>query len=200
MATRCFCVSESFPVQLERNSPKKRAKSNKKTKTQYYRSVKNWTKDDWKLTGGIENKKGCYIYFWHEKPIYVGMTVSEKGFQNECFHSHKTGNREKDGKGILTDFLQKEKIRRCRTKKNAMCKSPLTLLFIYWNGRPDANIEDVVNDMESYLITKALEKNPKLLNSKKTTKWWSIPGFDGEPEGDENGRKLNILLTKKKRG
>ncbi len=196
MSTKCFKVSESFPVLLVHRSPKKRKNSKTRTKTLYYRSIKNWTKKDWGQTCGLENKKGCYIYFWHDMPIYVGMTVSEKGFQNECFHPHKTGD--KNGKGVLVDFLRNKKVKRCKTKKNATCESPLTILFIYWDGRPDAFLEDVVYDMESYLIAKALEKNPNLLNSQKTVKWWSIPGFEEDCGGDSNSKKLNRLLLKTK--
>lgn len=51
--------------------------------------------------------------------------------------------------------------------------------------------------MESYLIIKALEKNQNLLNYNKTTKKWSIPGFDGDADGDTNSKNLDKLLIKR---
>lgn len=49
--------------------------------------------------------------------------------------------------------------------------------------------------MESYLIIKALKKNDFLLNSRKVLKKWSIPGFDGDGDGNANSKKLDKLLN-----
>ena len=193
MSTKCFKVSERFPVFLKRESAKRRNGSGKRTKTVYYRSVKRWGKNEWEKTNGLANKKGCYIYFWQDTPIYVGMTVAENGFKNECFHPHKTGD--KDGNGILPFFLQSVNVKKAKTKRNAQCNSPLSLLFVYWDGSEKADITQIVGEIESYLIIKALNKNKLLLNSKKTTKKWSIPGFDGDENGDVN----SIILEKKKK-
>lgn len=196
MTTKCFKVSARFPVYLKRESPKFIIGSCKKMKTLYYRSVINWNKKDWEKTDGLANKKGCYIYLWHDVPIYVGKTVAEKGFQSECFHSHKTGNSKKDGKGILTEFLFHKKVFKCKIKKDAETDSPMSLLFIYWDGKNSVDLERVVDKMESYLIIKAFEKNSDLLNSRKKIKKWSIPGFENEKGGDKNSKVLNKLLSK----
>lgn len=128
---KCFKVSEPYSVYLNKRSPKYKKGTNTKPKTQYYRSIKKWGKDEWEKTG-IANKKGCYIYFWHNTPIYVGMTVAENGFQNECFHPHKTGD--KKGNGILTAFLRAKKVKKCKTKKESPMQFSIVTPF-YFLGR-----------------------------------------------------------------
>lgn len=194
MATKEFKVSKRYPVFLKKESPKCRIGTNTKTKTVYYRSVINWTKKVWASNGNLGDKKGCYIFFWQDKPIYVGKTNAEKGFSKECFHSHKTGNSKKDGMGILTTYLQQKQVLRARTKKGATEESPMTLMFIYWPGKSNADLEMIIDEMESYLIIKALQKNKDLLNSRKKSKKWSIPGFDNDKGGNENSKELDKLL------
>lgn len=197
METKCFKVSQLFPIRLEKRSPKYRKGTKTKVKTKFYKSVVKWDKKAWEKTKGLAGKKGCYIYFWHNTPIYVGMTIAGKGYQNECFHPHKTGYTTKDGEGVLTNFLKKKKVQKLKTKKNSFCNSPLSLLFIYWDGSKNAIIDEIIKEMESYLIIKALEKNQNLLNYNKTTKKWSIPGFDGDADGDTNSKNLDKLLIKR---
>lgn len=109
---------------------------------------------------GMADRKGCYVFVNSvtigSKPIYVGKT--NNNFKNEIFGSHK--------RVLLNKFL------------NTASKKGLHVFFI--TSKSKANLECVIDEIESYLIIQAKRANEDLLNEKKTTPKWSIAGIYGE--------------------
>lgn len=191
MSVKEFFVSEPYEVKLIKKSSFKRVRTNTQTKTKYYRTIKKWTKKDWVQNGNLGNKKGVYIYLWDDKPIYVGKTDAQKGFQNECFHTHKTGNSKRKEDGVLTRFLKLINAQRINKKK-------LKIQFIYCTCKKGGSVDNIVRDIERYLIRKYMNYATYCMNTQDTKPKWSIPGFDGESFYDiDKKTKKNISYLNK---
>ena len=102
------------------------------------------------------DEKGCYVFVNGSTPIYVGMT--NVSFRQEIFMSHK--------RVLLNKLL------------NTVSKRKLQVYFITTEER--GRFDEIIGDIESYLIIQAKRANEKLLNEKNTTPKWSIPGIYGE--------------------
>ena len=113
----------------------------------------------WKNCGMAE-RTGCYVFVnivtSGSTPVYVGKT--NNSFKNEIFASHE--------RVLLNKFL------------NTASKKGLHVFFITTSSK--ACVEDIIGDIESYLIVQAKRANEDLLNEKNTTPKWSIPGIYGE--------------------
>ena len=102
------------------------------------------------------DEKGCYVFVNGSTPVYVGMT--NVSFRQEIFMPHK--------RVLLNKFL------------NTAFKRKLQVYFITTEER--GRFDEIIGDIESYLIIQAKRANEKLLNEKNTTPKWSIPGIYGE--------------------
>ncbi|MBO4829156.1 MAG: hypothetical protein J5534_06940 [Fibrobacter sp.] len=109
---------------------------------------------------GMAEETGCYVFVnivtSGSTPVYVGKT--NNSFKNEIFASHK--------RVLLNKFL------------NTTSKKGLHVFFITTSSKAD--VEDIIGDIESYLIIQAKRANENLLNEKNTTPKWSISGIYGE--------------------
>lgn len=102
------------------------------------------------------DEKGCYVFVNGSTPVYVGKTNAS--FRQEIFASHKR---------VLLDKLL-----------NTVSKKNLQVFFI--TTKESGRFDEIIGDIESYLIIQAKRANEKLLNEKNTTPKWSIPGIYGE--------------------
>lgn len=101
------------------------------------------------------DEKGCYVFVNCSTPVYVGMT--NVSFRQEIFTSHK--------RVLLNKLL------------NTASKRKLQVFFI--TTEESGCLDELICDIESYLIIQAKRANEKLLNEKNTTPKWSIPGIYG---------------------
>lgn len=101
------------------------------------------------------DEKGCYVFVNCSTPVYVGKT--NVSFKKEIFTSHK--------RVLLNKFL------------NTTSKKKLQVFFI--TTKESGRFDEIIGDIESYLIIQAKRANEKLLNEKNTTPKWSIPGIYG---------------------
>lgn len=101
-------------------------------------------------------KKGCYVFVNGSTPVYVGMT--NVSFRQEIFMPHK--------RVLLNKLL------------NTASKRKLQVYFITTEER--GRFDEIIGEIEAYLIIQAKRANEKLLNEKNTAPKWSIPGIYGE--------------------
>lgn len=200
-----FCISPAFkigPEYFKTRYPRNHVTSEEKPNlTQVKECMDAYTADPdklrdkfWKyieqtLTGiyGLRNggrrkymnEHGCYIFTWGTTPFYIGKTVRANGFFGECFEKkHKLS--------MLKKYISSKKAK----------NSSLNLYLIFWNGKQNAVLDDIVDHMETYLITKAIDEGFyfDLMNDKKTSHKWEIAGFRDSPE---NGNALPSRGPKK---
>lgn len=108
---------------------------------------------------GMAEETGCYVFVNITSgftPVYVGKT--NNSFKNDIFASHK--------RVLLNKFL------------NTTSKKKLQVFFI--TTEESGRFDEIIGDIESYLIIQAKRANEKLLNEKNTTPKWSIPSIYGE--------------------
>ena len=133
-----------------------KSSSAKNEKSQYFEvSCKADLDDFWE---GCQkgDEKGCYVFVNCSTPVYVGKT--NVSFRQEIFASHK--------RVLLNKLL------------NTVSKKNLQVFFI--TTKESGCFDEIIGDIESYLIIQAKRANEKLLNEKNTTPKWSIPGIYGE--------------------
>lgn len=102
------------------------------------------------------DEKGCYVFVNGSTPVYVGKTNAS--FRQEIFASHK--------RVLLNKLL------------NTASKRKLQVYFITTEER--GRFDEIIGEIEAYLIIQAKRANEKLLNEKNTIPKWSIPGIYGE--------------------
>ena len=130
--------------------------SAKNGKSQYFQvSSKGNLENFW---DGYEmgDEKGCYVFVNGSTPVYVGKT--NVSFKKEIFTSHK--------RVLLNKFL------------NTTSKKKLQVFFI--TTKESGRFDEIIGEIESYLIIQAKRANEELLNEKNTTPKWSISGIYGE--------------------
>jgi hypothetical protein len=144
----------------------------------------------WKKAEKLKNKKGCYVYAWASKPIYIGKACGENGFYQECFHPEKLKK--------ITNFI---KMSNSSTYKQR--RQHLHIYFIYLDGKRCQSIDDFAEEMETSLILKCVNEYGKdqLINTKKVNFKWSIKGFMGNNshvslKGETKKYKENVALFK----
>lgn len=128
----------------------------KNRKSQYFQVPCNEDLDAFWKKCDMGEKKGCYVFVNGSTPVYVGMT--NVSFRQEIFMPHK--------RVLLNKLL------------NTASKRKLQVYFITTEER--GRFDEIIGDIESYLIIQAKRANEKLLNEKNTTPKWSIPGIYGE--------------------
>ena len=101
------------------------------------------------------DEKGCYVFVNGSTPVYVGKT--NVSFKKEIFMSHK--------RVLLNRML------------NTVSKRKLQVFFI--TTEESGRLDEIIGEIESYLIIQAKRANENLLNEKNTTPKWSIPGIYG---------------------
>ena len=101
------------------------------------------------------DEKGCYVFVNGSTPIYAGKT--NVSFKKEIFTSHK--------RVLLNKFL------------NTASKRKLLVFFI--TSKESGRLDEIIGEIEDYLIIQAKRANEDLLNEKNTTPKWSIPGIYG---------------------
>lgn len=130
--------------------------SAKNGKSKYFQvSSKNGLEIFWKECE-MGDEKGCYVFVNGSTPVYVGKTNAS--FRQEIFASHK--------RVLLNKLL------------NTVPKKNLQVYFITTEER--GRFDEIIGDIESYLIIQAKRANENLLNEKNTTPKWSVPGIYGE--------------------
>ena len=169
MAT--FKISESFSFTEEDFTYRKGLikKGKKSIECEYISSFFPNAKLFWQQAPAIKSKKGCYIYTWGTKPIYIGKTCGKKGFSQECFHEEKLKK--------ITDFI---KGANCASYKQR--KQYLHIYFVYLEKKKECkSLGEYIDEMETRLILKCVDEFGKnqLINSKKIYYKWSIKGFMG---------------------
>ena len=117
-----------------------------------------------------KKEHGCYIFTWGTTPIYIGQTSAVNGFMGECFADHK--------KKKIKSFLSDKNFISSKKTKNSF----LNLYLIFWDGKQNANLKDIVVHMETTLIMKAIEAGfyGNLYNERKTSYKWVIEGYNDE--------------------
>lgn len=129
--------------------------SAKKGKSQYFQvSSKENLANFWDECD-MGDEKGCYVFVNFSTPVYVGKT--NVSFKKEIFTSHK--------RVLLNKCL------------NTATKRKLQVFFI--TTEESGRLDEIIGEIESYLIIQAKRANEKLLNEKNTTPKWSIPGIYG---------------------
>lgn len=114
-----------------------------------------------------QNEHGCYIFTWGTTPFYIGQTTCKNGFYGECFEKkHKLT--------MLRKYISPKKV----------VSTSLYLYLVFWDGKQNAQLGEIVDHMETYLITKAIDEGFyfELMNDKKTSHKWVISGFREDPE------------------
>lgn len=101
------------------------------------------------------DEKGCYVFVNFSTPVYVGKT--NVSFKKEIFTSHK--------RVLLNKCL------------NTASKRKLQVFFI--TTEESGRLDEIIGEIESYLIIQAKRANEDLLNEKNTSPKWSIPGIYG---------------------
>lgn len=134
--------------------------------------TKDWLADFWgeieKIEPGLKSACGCYVFSINKVPYYVGMT--QKSFYHETFNASN-----------ITSYRHA-----CYDQKK--CKPKKGIPYMYFVAQKTktgrfANItqksKTKISELESFFIGKALEKNPDLINQKKTSffKSLEVPGF-----------------------
>ena len=129
--------------------------SAKNGKSKYYQiSSKGELENFWKeCEKGDE--KGCYVFVNGSSPVYVGKT--NVSFKKEIFTSHK--------RVLLNKFL------------NTASKKKLLVFFV--TSKESGRLDEIIGEIEDYLIIQAKRANEDLLNEKNTIPKWSIPGIYG---------------------
>lgn len=148
-------MSVSFNVYGPYEVPVDRV-SAKKGKSKYFEVSSKEKLDAFWEKNGMEDKKGCYVFVNGSTPVYVGKTNAS--FRQEIFASHK--------RVLLNKLL------------NTVSKKNLQVFFIM--TKESGRFDEIIGDIESYLIIQAKRANENLLNEKNTTPKWSIPGIYGE--------------------
>lgn len=131
----------------------------------------------WNKATNIKNKKGCYVYSWNKRPIYIGKTCGKNGFAQECFHPEKLKK--------ISDY-----IKGANSPEYKQCKQYLHIYFIYLEGVKECKaLGEYIEEMETRLILKCVDNFGKgqLINTKKVNYKWSIRGFMGN--GDHRSLK-----------
>lgn len=144
-------------------------KGRKRTLCEYISSFNPDKESFWDQATNIKNKKGCYIYSWNTKPIYIGKTCGTKGFAQECFHTEKLKK--------ITEY-----IKGANSPEYKQCKQYLHIHFIYLEGVKECQaLGEYIEEMETRLILKCVDNFGKgqLINTKKVNYKWSIKGFMG---------------------
>jgi len=128
------------------------------------------TRDFWDKIEGpsdLRDRKGCYLFAMRAgkgtRPWYVGMTTAR--FRSECFQDHKR----KHFESVLEEYQRATPV----------------MFFVVLEPRPGRQPTDEISEMEDYLISVALKKNPELCNVKGTrgVESWSISGVKGGGKG-----------------
>lgn len=141
----------------------------KKEECEYIHSFSPDTTFFWKKAPAIKNKKGCYIYSWNTKPIYIGKACGKNGFAQECFHVEKLKK--------ITSF-----IKGANGPNYKQCKQYLHIYFVYLEGKKECNaLDEYIDEMETRLILMCVDEfgENQLINSRKIKYKWSIRGFMG---------------------
>ncbi len=129
--------------------------SAKKGKSQYFQvSSKENLANFWDECD-MGDEKGCYVFVNFSTPVYVGKT--NVCFKKEIFASHK--------RVLLNKCL------------NTASKRKLQVFFI--TTEESGRLDEIIGEIESYLIIQAKRANEDLLNEKNTSPKWSIPGIYG---------------------
>lgn len=140
-----------------------------KTECRYIHFFKPDTKNFWEMASKLKNKKGCYIYSWNTKPIYIGKTCGKNGFSQECFHIEKLKK--------ISDY-----IKGANSPEYKQRKQYLHIYFIYLEGEKEClSLDEYIEEMETRLILRCVDNFGKgqLINTKKVNYKWSISGFMG---------------------
>ena len=143
-------------------------------RTRFWKNVDRICSECYGERGGdrrkYRNEHGCYIFTWGNTPIYIGLAKGAKGFLQECFAKHK-----------------REKIKEFFSSKNILAKKKqnyLHLYLIFWNGTKAKDLTQIVDSIETYLITTAIQAGhyDDLLNTNKKKFQWGIGGFYGNED------------------
>jgi hypothetical protein len=155
------------PFKIEKQSHGKLIDNTNDAKKHFWDKVEKYTKS-------LKNACGCYIFCIRAakgfKPIYVGL-AQKQTFEKECFTPSKINIYNEAvaaGKGTPILFL----ITKLTNKGNKFAK-------------PSKNGHSDIKTLETLLIGTALEKNPALMNIKKTKHWKEmvVPGLLNPPQG-----------------
>lgn len=130
---------------------------------------------------GLSSAIGCYVfclkYGDNFVPWYVGQTINKNGFKGEVFESHKIDH---------YDELIEEKPRH----KPYMMFFPL-MTEEHWNySKNRSQGKDLIDWLETTLITLAYAANPDLRNSSKTMYTRSVY-VNGIMGAHDYGRRTN---------
>jgi hypothetical protein len=144
-----------------------------------------WAKAE-EISEGISEAKGCYIFGLAPsggapKPWYVGKTT--KSFKSEIFTDRNIR--------IYRECMDE-------VRKNGAPVIILLKAVTPKKGQNNkANISGLIEWVETFLISWALERNVKLKNSQKTRNWKEviIPGLLNSPRGaDKNAVALYSMF------
>lgn len=166
-----FIVSESYSF-TEKDFEYRQGyikKGRKKERCYYIYSFSPDAISFWKNAPAIKNKKGCYIYAWNTKPIYIGKTCGKNGFAQECFHEEKLKK--------ITSYIKSANGPDYKQRKQY-----LHIYFVFFERNKESkSLNEYIDEMETRLILKCVDEFGKdqLINSKKVNYKWNIKGFTG---------------------
>ena len=120
-------------------------------------------------------KIGCYVFAFGvskgHRPLYVGKTINS--FKKECFSTDKV---KKINKALADNT-----------------KGRLVIFFVVCPTVKGVKKNEAIDEIETFLIHHAFNKNPDLINDKKKPQpKWSIKGvhLSGKGEASNSSRKF----------